>query len=183
MSIDPAPYWTKLLLYFFVSKYVHQLISKRYPRAYKFYGTSRFINDLCKENDDSKFSSSCKYIYPKQSELNLEHQEEHATFLDLDLTIENNISTHKLFDKREKFPFFIVHMGYLSSSTPSSIFYGSIFSEFLRIARCAQGLTNFVPKASQLYTRIITQDGNKVSTLRQIKNAFQRHIFSIFQVL
>ena len=67
----------------------------------------------------------------------LEHQAEHATFLDLDMAVEDNIFVYKLFDKKDKFPFFIVRMPYLSSNIPSSIFYGSIVSEFLRIvARC-----------------------------------------------
>ena len=51
----------------------------------------------------------------------------------------------------------------------SSIFHSSIFSEFLQIARCTLRMTNFVPKASQLYTRMITQGGNKANNLRQIK--------------
>ena len=66
-------------------------------------------------------------------------------------------------------------MPYLSSNIPSSIFYGSILSDFLRIARCTLRLTNFVPKTSQLYARMITQCGNKASILRQIKKAFQRY--------
>ena len=36
---------------------------------------------------------------------------------------------------------------------------GSVFSEFLQIARCALILTDFVPKASQLYNRTVTQGG------------------------
>ena len=109
-----------------------------------------------------------------QIELKLQHQEEHATFLDLALKIEDKIFVCQLFDKRDTFPFFIVHIPYLSINIPSSIFYGSIFSEFLGIARCALRLTDFVPKASQLYAGMITQGGNKASILRQIKKAFQR---------
>ena len=63
----------------------------------------------------------------------------------------------------------------LSSNIPSSAFYGSIFSEFLRIARCTRRLTDFVPKAFQLYTRMIAQGGNKRSILRQINKAFQKY--------
>ena len=106
-------------------------MSKGFPRAYKFHGTSRFIDDLSPINNNGELSSLNKYIYPKQLELKLEHQGEHATFLDLDITIEKNIFVYKLFDKNDKPPFFIVRMPYLSSSIPSSIFYGSIFSEFL----------------------------------------------------
>ena len=95
--------------------------------------------------------------------------------MDLDITIENNISVYRLFEKKEKFPFFIVRMPYLSSNIPSSLFYGSIFSEFLLIASCTLRLAHFVPKPSQLYTRMVTQVGNKASALRQKKKAFQRY--------
>ena len=90
-------------------------------------------------------------------------------------TIKDNEFVYKLFDKRDKFPFFIVRMPYLSSNIPSSLFYGSIFSDFLRIVRCTLRLTDFVLKASQVYARVITKGGNKASILRQIKEAFQRY--------
>ena len=123
----------------------------------------------------SNQNSSYKYIYPKRLELKLEHLGEHATYSDLDTTIKDNIFVYKPFDKRSKFSFFIVRMPYLVSNFPSSIFYESIFSEFLRIARCALRLTHFVPMGSHLYARMITQGGNKAIILRQIKQVFQRY--------
>ena len=127
MGIDPFPYWANLFLDFFESQYVRELMSKGFPHAYKFHGTSRLIGDLCKINDDGKFSYSYRYIYLKQLELKLEHQGEYATFLNLNITIEDNVFVYQIFDKRSKFPFFIVRMPYLSSNIPSSIFYGSMF--------------------------------------------------------
>ena len=47
---------------------------------------------------------------------------EHAAFLDLDITVEG-IFAYKLFDKRDKFPFFIVRMPYLSNIIPSFLYY------------------------------------------------------------
>ena len=67
------------------------------------------------------------------------------------MIIEDKVFACKLFDKRDKLLFFIVPMLYLLSSIPSSIFYDSIFSEFLRIAPCTLRLTDFVPKAYQLH--------------------------------
>lgn len=97
------------------------------------------------------------------------------------MTIEEKIFAYELFDKRDKFPFFIACMPYLLSDIPSSIFYDSIFSEFLQIARSTLRLTDFVPKASQLYTRMKTQGGNKASILCQIKKAFQRYISQVLK--
>ena len=134
IGIDPTPYWANHFLYFFESQYAQQLISKGSPCSYKFHETSRFTDDLCTIDDHGEFSSSYKYICPKQLELKLGHQGEHATFLDLDIRIEDNRFVYKFFDKRDKLPFFVIGMSYLSSNIPSSIFYGSIFSEFLQIA-------------------------------------------------
>ena len=72
-------------------------------------------------------------------------------------------------------------MLYLSSNSLSSIFHGSIFSKFLRIARCKLNLTNLVLKVPQLYTRMINQGGNKASILRQIKK-HSKILRNIFQV-
>ena len=79
--------------------------------------------------------------------------------------------------KNTNFPCF-VDMFYLPSNTPSSIFYGSIFWEFLGTAWCKLMLTDFVPKASPLYTRIKTSGGNKTSILCQMKIQLQKYLES-----
>ena len=44
------------------------------------------------------------------------------------------------------------------------------------IAQCTLRLADFVPKASQLYTRMVVQGGNKASILCKIKTTFQRYL-------
>ena len=82
---------------------------------------------------------------------------------------------YKLFDKRDTFPFSIVRMPDLTGNIPSSMYYGSIMSEFLRIARCTLLLTDFVPRAKKLFLRMSTQGGTKNRVLQQIKKAMLRH--------
>ena len=160
--------------YFFESKFVQQLMSKGSPHGYKFHGKSRFTDDLCPINNDGEFSSSYKYICHKQLELTLEHPVEHTTFLDLDIITEDNIFAYKSFDKKGKFPFFISRTLYLLSNSPSSIFYGSIFSEFLWIAQCAQDWQILCPK----HLNYITEWYHKVKVgqvfLRQIKKSIPK---------
>ena len=79
----------------------------------------------------------------------------------MDITTENNIFVYNLIDERDKLTFSIVRMLYLPSNVPSSMFYGSVFSDFLQIARCILKLTDFVPKASQLYATTIKQGEKK----------------------
>ena len=175
MGIDPAPFWANLFLYYFESKFIQQLISQGSSRAYKYNATGRFIDDLCAINDGGDFSSSFNKIYPQDLSLKVEHEGTHATFLDLDITIKDGIFVYKLFDKRDKFPFFIIRMPHLSSNIPSSIFYGSVFSEFLRIARCTLIFEDFIPRASELYSRMRSQGGDSRSILKQIKKALLRY--------
>ena len=78
-------------------------------------------------------------------------------------------------DKRYDFPFFIVRMPDLSGNIPSHVFYGSVMSEFLRIARCTLYYADFLPVASNLLKRMINQGGSKVKLLQQISKAVQRH--------
>ena len=114
MGKEPDPFWAIFFLIFFQLKYVKNLISLNSPRAYKYHGARRFIDDLCGVNGGNEFFNSFKNIYSKELEQKLEYQETNATFLDFDITIKVIIFIYKLFDKRGKFPFFIVGMPHLS---------------------------------------------------------------------
>ena len=135
----------------FESKHVQNLISIKSTRAYKYYASSQFINNLYAINDDDEFPIPFKCIYPGESELKLEHSGTYATFLDLDIKIGDGIFIYKLYDKRDNFPFFIVRMPHFESKIPSTIFYGSIFSDILCITKPTIKLEHFLPRDSELY--------------------------------
>ena len=175
MGIDPAPFWANLYLHHYEEKFISSLMGLDKDRARKFIHASRFIDDECNLNDCGEFSRSYKQIYPKELELKEEHKGTHATFLDLDITIINNIFIYKLFDKRDDFPFSIIRMPDLSGNIPAHVFYGSIMSEFLRIARCTLLLSDFIPRANSLFRRMICQGGDKTRVLKQIHKAMLRH--------
>lgn len=90
-----------------------------------------------------------------------------ATFLDLNITNEDNIFGEKLSDQRGKLTIFIVRMAYLSKN----ILWLNVF-RFLQRARYTVRLTYFVPKETQLYTGLVTQSGSKKNILGQIKRGF-----------
>ena len=175
MGIDPAPFWANLYLYYYEAQFITNLISEDKIRARKFVNASRFIDDECNLNDSGEFSKSFSHIYPEELQLKCEHQGTHATFLDLDISVVDNKFVYKLFDKRDDFPFTIVRMPDLSGNIPSYVFYGSIMSEFLRISRCTLLLSDFIPRASALYKRMVNQGGSKNMVLRQIRKAMSRH--------
>ena len=82
-------------------------------------------------------------IYPPVMELSKENNgNTDASFLDLDIRITDNKFDVKLFDKRDNFPFSMVHMPHASSNMPSSIFYASTGAEILRISRATTDRNN-----------------------------------------
>ena len=62
-------------------------------------------------------------------------------------------------------------MPHMSSNLPSTIFYGSIFLEALCIARCTLRINDFIPRASDLFSRMMAQGWNRAT----IKKAFQSY--------
>ena len=52
-------------------------------------------------------------------------------------------------------------MALLSSNIPSTISSGSIFSELLRIARCSLRNDGFIPRDSDLFSKMIAPGGNR----------------------
>ena len=54
------------------------------------------------------FGRVFKDIHPDELELKVEHEGNSASFLNLDIRVEENQFVYKLYDKRDAFPFSIV---------------------------------------------------------------------------
>ena len=175
MGIDPAPFWANLYLYHYENIFITKLIRTDRYRGFKFKNCFRFIDDACNLNDDGEFERSYREIYPSELELKCEHKGEHATFLEIDITIKDNIFVYKLFDKRDNFPFFIVRMPDLNGNIPSHVFYGSFLSEILRIARATLLYQDFVSKSRELIDRMLNQGASAPLLLRQINKVIFNH--------
>ena len=52
-----------------------------------FHSTKSVIDDLCAINDGGEFEKSICEIFPKEPRHKVEHQGDHATFLNLEITI------------------------------------------------------------------------------------------------
>ena len=180
MGIDPAPFWANIYLYTYESKYITNLTKNNASkenkiRAKKFHATSRFIDDLCPLNDGGEFAKSHKEIYSKEMELKKEHEGQHATFLELDVTVTDKIFVYKLFDKRDDFPFSIVKMPFLSSNIPYNIFYNTILSEILRIARCSLLYPDFLTKSRELCCRMKRQGAEIIFSKCSLLRFMEKH--------
>ena len=179
MGIDPAPFWANLYLYSYEEEFISDLVKnggkEGKVRARHFHASRRFIDDLCAMNDGGEFRRSYPEIYPEELELKEEHTGDHATFLSLEITIENRKFIYKLYDKRDYFPFFIVRMPHMSSNIPRSIFYSALVGEFLRIGRCTLKIEHFVPKAKELLNRMLSQGANMSVSHKMILKIMSRH--------
>ena len=65
-------------------------------------------------------------------------------------------------------------MSHLSSNILSASFYGSVFSELLRIASCTLRLSDLIPRASELFSRMIAQGRNRTTLTKELRKAFYR---------
>ena len=179
MGIDPAPFWANIYLYSYESKYISDLIKSNTTAnkilARKFHATSRFIDDLCSLNDGGEFGKNRRKIYSEEMELKEEHAGLHATFLELDISINSRIYIYKLFDKRDDFPFTIIKMPHLSSNIPYNIFYNTILSEILRIARCSLLYADFLIKARELCRRMINQGADTIFAKSSLRRFMEKH--------
>ena len=105
MGVHSAAFWANLFLYSYEEEYMSSLISSDKIKVRYFHSTNRFIGDLCAVNDGGEFGKFICDIYPKWLELKVEHQSDHATFLNLGITIKERTFLYKLFDKKLRFIF------------------------------------------------------------------------------
>ena len=132
------------------SEFITHLSKTERYRGFNFRNCFRFIDDACCINDSDEFEKSHENIYPNELQLKCEHKGDHATFLELDITIVDGMFHYKLYDKRDAFPFHIVRMPDASGNLPHHVFYGSILSELLRIARATLNYDDFLKRQRTL---------------------------------
>ena len=66
-------------------------------------------------------------------------------------------------------------MALLSSNILSTVSSGSIFSELPRIVRCSLRTDDFIPRDSDLFSKMVAQDGNRAALPKQLKKTFHRY--------
>ena len=91
---------------------------KRYDLIDAFNSTSKYLDDLL-NIDNIHFEHMVHRIYPAELRLNKANASDtEAAFLDLNLSIHNDIVSTKIFDKRDDFNFDIVNFPFLDCDVP-----------------------------------------------------------------
>ena len=82
-------------------------------------------------------------IYPAELQLNKANASDtEAAFLDLNLSIHNDIVSTKIYDKRDDFNFDIVNFPFLDGDVPQRPSYGVFISQLLRMLLTSIIVTN-----------------------------------------
>ena len=97
----------------------YQILKKKeLLKARLFSNTFRFIDGLYAINDNLEFDRNSENIYSSELQLKKENNStSEISFLDLYVIIEDKKFKTQLYDKRDAFPFCIVHMSQMDSNT------------------------------------------------------------------
>ena len=100
--------------------------------------TSRYLDHNILNINNVYFDNMVSQIYPAELQLNKANiSDTEASFLDLHLSITNDIVSTKIYDKRDDFDFEIVNFPFLDGDVPRSTSYGVYISQLIRFARAS----------------------------------------------
>ena len=176
MGGDPAPFWANLFVFHYESQWLQKMRKSHNILARKFGNTHRYIDDLVAINDGGALEKHHKEIYPP--ELILKKENKHnvsASFLDLQIDIEDRKFVAKIYDMRDNFSFKIVRLPYRMSNIESMMFYSSIAAELLRICRVTSKLDGFINSSKILIKRMYQQGAIKDKIDKTCLKIFNRH--------
>ena len=120
-TIVPPPLVADLFLFCYERDLTKE---KRYDLIDAFNSTSKYL-DLLLNKDNIHFEHMVHRIYPAELQLNKANASDtEAAFLDLNLSIHNDIVSTKIYDKRDDFNFDIVNFPFLDGDVPQRPSYG-----------------------------------------------------------
>ena len=128
--------------------------------------TSRYLDDILNINY-VYFDNMVSQTYPSDLQLHkVNTSDTEAAFLDLHLSISNDIVSTKIYDKRDDFDFEIVNFPFLDGDRCSSLYilYGVYISQLIRFARASSYITDFNTR-NKLLTQKLLEQGNQYHKL------------------
>ena len=106
-------------------------------------------------------------IHPSEPQLNKANASDtEAAFLDLHLSISNDIVSTKIYDKRDDFDFVIVNFPFFDGDVPRCTSFGVYISQLIRFARASSYVTDFNTR-NKLLTQKLLQQSYRYRKLRK----------------
>ena len=153
-----CPLVADLFLFCYERNFMKSLTKeKRYDLIDAFNSTSRYLDDLL-NIDNIHFKHMVHRIYPAELQLNkanLKASDTEAAFLDLNLSIHNDIVSTKIYDKRDDFNFDIVNFPFLDGDVPQRPSYGVYISQLIRFARAYSHVNDFSNRNKFLTAKLL----------------------------
>ena len=115
-------------------------------------------------------------IYPSELQPNKSNTE--ATFLDLHLSISNDIVSTKIYDKRGDVDYEIENFSFLDGDVPRSTSYGVVISQLIRFARASSHVADFNTR-NKLSTQKLLKQGYRYHKLRKAFSKFYRRYYDL----
>lgn len=136
-----------------------------------FNNTSRYLDDVL-NMDNEYFAAMVDTIYPRELTLKkANNSDNEASFLDLNLSIDNNMIQTKIYDKRDDFNFDIVNFPHLDGDVPRATSYGVYISQLIRFARACSNVEDFNERNLYITKRLL-QQGYRYFKLRKYFTKF-----------
>ena len=140
--------------------------------------TSRYLNDICNINS-VYFDTMGSQIYPSELQLNKANTSDtEAAFLDLHLSISNDIVSTKILEKRDDFDFEIVNFPFFDGDVPRSTSYGVYISQLIRFARASSHVADFNTRNKMLTQKLLKQ-GYRYHNFRKTFSKFYRQYYDL----
>ena len=185
MGTNCAPLVADLFLFCYERDFMMSLSDDKQADVIDaFNTTSRYLDDILNINN-VYFDNMVSQIYPSELQLNKANASDtEAAFLDLHLSISNDIVSTKIYDKRDDFDFEIVNFPILDGDVPRSTSYGVYISQLIRFARASSYVADFNTR-SKLLTQKLLKQGYRYHKLRKTFSKFYRRYYDLiskFQV-
>ena len=136
------------------------MISRLISLINAFNTTSRYLDDVL-NIDNVYFDNMVSHLYPSELQINkanTSRSDTEAAFLDLHLSISNDIVSTKICDKRDDFDFEVVNFPFLDGDVPRSTSYGVYISKLIRFARASSHVADFNTRNKLLSQKLPKQD-------------------------
>ena len=185
MGTNCAPLVADLFLFCYERDFMMSLSDDKQADVIDaFNTTSKYLGDLLNINN-VYFDNMVSQIYPLELQLNKANASDtEAAFLDLHLSISNDIVSSKIYDKRDDFDFEIVNFPFLDGDVRHSTCYGVYISQLIRFARASSIVADFNTR-NKLLTQKLLKQGYRYHKLRKTFSKFYRRYYDLiskFQV-
>ena len=132
--------------------------------------TSRYLDDILNINN-VYFDNMVSLIHHTELQLNKANTSDtKAAFLDLHLSISNDIVSTKIYDKRDDFDFKIVNFPFLDGDVPCSTSYGIYISQLIRFARASSYVAEFNTRNKFLTQKLLKQGYRFINFAKHFQN-------------